>query len=86
MAKLVLDFFGSFILLVLTSPLLLVIAIAVKLTSKGNRVFQEAVPLWRQAQQQLAELNGARWIGALRSSLSEIKVDKMNTPSPTNPG
>jgi DNA-binding MarR family transcriptional regulator len=58
----------------------------VKLTSKGNRVFQEAVPLWRQAQQQLAELNGARWIGALRSSLSEIKVDKMNTPSPTNPG
>jgi DNA-binding MarR family transcriptional regulator len=57
----------------------------VKLTPKGNRVFQEAVPLWRQAQQQLAELNGARWIGALRSTLSEIKVDKMNAPSPTNP-
>jgi DNA-binding MarR family transcriptional regulator len=48
----------------------------IKLTSNGNRVFQDAVPLWRQAQQQLAELNGARWIGALRSSLSEIKVER----------
>lgn len=47
-----------------------------RLTSKGNRAFQNASPLWRQAQQQLAELNGARWIGALRSSLSEIKVDR----------
>jgi DNA-binding MarR family transcriptional regulator len=50
----------------------------IKLTSKGNRVFHDAVPLWRQAQQQLAELNGTRWIGALRSSLSEIKVERMN--------
>ena len=48
----------------------------VKLTSKGNRVFQDAVPLWTQAQQHLAELNGTRWIGALRSSLSEIKLDR----------
>jgi DNA-binding MarR family transcriptional regulator len=46
----------------------------VKLTSKGNHLFQDAVALWNQAQQQLAELNGTRWIGALRSSLSEIKV------------
>jgi DNA-binding MarR family transcriptional regulator len=52
----------------------------VKLTSKGNRVFLDAVPLWRQAQQQLAELNGTRWIGALRSSLSEIKVARTNSP------
>jgi len=50
----------------------------VKLTSKGTRVFQDAVPLWRQAQQQLAELNGTRWIDALRSSLSEIKVEKVS--------
>jgi DNA-binding MarR family transcriptional regulator len=48
----------------------------IKLTSKGNRVFEEAVPLWKQAQQQLAELNGTRWIGALRSSLSEIEVQR----------
>ena len=53
----------------------------IKLTSKGNRVFQEALPLWRQAQQQLAELNGTRRVGALRSSLSEIKVERMNIPS-----
>jgi DNA-binding MarR family transcriptional regulator len=48
----------------------------VKLTSKGNRIFQDASPLWKQAQQQLAESNGARWMGALRSSLSEIKVER----------
>jgi DNA-binding MarR family transcriptional regulator len=47
----------------------------VKLTSKGNAVFQDAVVLWSQAQRRLAELNGIRWIGALRSSLSEIKVE-----------
>jgi DNA-binding MarR family transcriptional regulator len=52
-----------------------------KLTSKGNRIFQDALPLWKQAQQQLAESNGARWIGALRSSLSEIKVERTSLPS-----
>jgi DNA-binding MarR family transcriptional regulator len=53
----------------------------VKLTSKGNRIFQDAFPLWKQAQQQLAELKGARWIGALRSSLSKIKVERTSLPS-----
>lgn len=53
----------------------------VKLTSKGNRVFQDAIPLWRQAQQQLAESNGTRWMAALRSSLSEIKVERAKIPS-----
>jgi DNA-binding MarR family transcriptional regulator len=53
----------------------------VKLTSKGNRIFQDAIPLWRQAQQQLAELNGRRWIDALRSGLSEIKVERTNIPA-----
>jgi DNA-binding MarR family transcriptional regulator len=53
----------------------------VKLTSKGNRIFQDAFPLWKQAQQQLAELNGARWTGALRSSLSEIKVERTSLSS-----
>jgi DNA-binding MarR family transcriptional regulator len=53
----------------------------VKLTSKGNRVFRDALPLWSQAQQQLAELNGKRWTSELRSSLSEIKVDKADVPS-----
>jgi DNA-binding MarR family transcriptional regulator len=53
----------------------------VRLTSKGKSVFQDAVRLWRQAQQQLAELNGTRWLRALRSNLSEIKVEKTNIPS-----
>ena len=53
----------------------------VKLTSKGKRIFQDAFPLWKQAQQQLAELNGARWIGALRSSWSKIKVERTSLPS-----
>jgi DNA-binding MarR family transcriptional regulator len=55
----------------------------IRLTSKGNRAFEDAVPLWRQAQQQLAELNGTRRLRALRSSLSEIRVDRMNTRAAT---
>jgi DNA-binding MarR family transcriptional regulator len=47
----------------------------VGLTSKGSRVFQAAVPLWSQAQEQLEGLNGQRRIEELRSSLSKIKVD-----------
>lgn len=46
------------------------------ITSKGNRVFQDALPHWSQAQRQLAALNGAQWINALRSKLSEIKFDE----------
>jgi DNA-binding MarR family transcriptional regulator len=53
----------------------------VTLTSKGHRVFRHALPLWSQAQHQLAELNGTQWINALRSRLSEIKVDKANIRS-----
>jgi DNA-binding MarR family transcriptional regulator len=53
----------------------------IKLTSKGNRVFEDALTLWRQAQQQIAELNGTRRIGAMRASLAEIKVEPINRPS-----
>jgi DNA-binding MarR family transcriptional regulator len=53
----------------------------IKLTSRGNQVFQDALPLWRNAQQRLAELNGTRWLSALRSSLSEIKVERINVSS-----
>jgi DNA-binding MarR family transcriptional regulator len=56
----------------------------VTLTSKGNRVFQDALPRWSQAQHQLAGLNGTQWINALRSKLSEIKVDKANIHSGGN--
>lgn len=47
----------------------------VRLAPKGRRVLQDAVPLWRQAQQRLADLNGEQWMAALRSSLSETKVE-----------
>jgi DNA-binding MarR family transcriptional regulator len=53
----------------------------VTLTSKGNRVFQDALPRWKQAQHQLAELNGTQWINALRSKLSGIRFDKANIRS-----
>jgi DNA-binding MarR family transcriptional regulator len=53
----------------------------VTITSKGNRVFQDAHPRWKQAQHQLAELNGTQWINDLRSKLSEIRFDKANIRS-----
>jgi DNA-binding MarR family transcriptional regulator len=53
----------------------------VTLTSEGNRIFQDALPRWRQAQHHLAELNGTPWINALRSKLSEIRFDKANIRS-----
>jgi DNA-binding MarR family transcriptional regulator len=48
----------------------------VKLTSRGTRTFEEALPLWRQAQRQLDASNGPRWMIELRSNLAEIKVDR----------
>jgi DNA-binding MarR family transcriptional regulator len=53
----------------------------VRLAPKGRRALQRAVPLWRQAQQRPAELNGAEWVAALRSSLSETKVEGISGDS-----
>jgi DNA-binding MarR family transcriptional regulator len=47
----------------------------VMLRPKGKRVLRDAIPLWRQAQQRLADLNGEQWMAELRSSLSETKVE-----------
>lgn len=47
----------------------------VRLARKGRRALQDAVPLWRQVQQRLADVNGEEWMAALRSSLSETKVE-----------
>jgi DNA-binding MarR family transcriptional regulator len=47
----------------------------VTLTREGRRAFLEAKPLWREAQQRLAVLNGEQWIGTLRSDLTSMKVD-----------
>jgi len=46
----------------------------VTLTREGRRAFVEVRPLWREAQQRLAALNGEQWIGALRSDLTNMKV------------
>lgn len=51
----------------------------VMLAPEGRRVLRDAVHLWRQAQQRLADLNGERWMAALRSSLSETKVEGMSS-------
>lgn len=51
----------------------------VMLAPEGRRVLQDAFPLWRQAQQRLADLNGEGWMAALRSSLSEIKVEGISS-------
>ena len=46
----------------------------VTLTREGRRAFLEGRPLWREAQQRLATLNGEKWIDALRSDLTNMKV------------
>jgi DNA-binding MarR family transcriptional regulator len=53
----------------------------VRLAPKGRRALQDAVPLWRQAQQRLADLNGDKWMAGLRSSLSETKVEGISGDS-----
>ena len=46
-AKQLLDFFGAFFLLILVSPVLLLVALIIKLTSPGPILFQ-AEALWRK--------------------------------------
>lgn len=46
----------------------------VALTDEGRRRHDEASPLWRQAQQQFAVLNGAENTVTLRRGLAEIVV------------
>jgi hypothetical protein len=48
---------------------------------RKRRALQDAVPLWRQAQQRLADLNGEEWMAGLRSSLSETKVEGISGDS-----
>jgi len=50
----------------------------IELTEKGDRVHKKAVPLWRAAQRQFKQLNGAKRVTALRQGLAEIKIDQVS--------
>jgi DNA-binding MarR family transcriptional regulator len=46
----------------------------VELTPDGKGLFEQAAPLWREAQRQFSEMNGAKDVRALRQSLSGMKT------------
>ena len=46
----------------------------IELTEAGRRLHDEAAPLWREAQRQFVELNGAENVTALRQGLRGIVV------------
>jgi DNA-binding MarR family transcriptional regulator len=51
----------------------------VELTEKGRRVHAQASPLWREAQQQFEQLNGAQNVTKLRHGLSKMVVGDVST-------
>jgi DNA-binding MarR family transcriptional regulator len=53
----------------------------VELTEQGRGLHAQAAPLWRAAQRQFAELNGAPAVAALRHSLADMKVDDDAAPA-----
>jgi len=53
----------------------------VELTEKGRRRHAEAAPLWREAQRQFEQLNGARHVTELRQRLRKMIVGNMATGS-----
>jgi DNA-binding MarR family transcriptional regulator len=46
----------------------------IELTEDGRRLHEKAAPLWREAQRQFAQLNGAEKVTALRQGLAKMKV------------
>jgi DNA-binding MarR family transcriptional regulator len=53
----------------------------IELTEKGRRLHKEAAPLWRDAQRQFAQLNGARNVAELRRGLQQMVVGDMAATS-----
>src|ERR1700758_5360928 len=53
----------------------------VELTEKGRRVHAQASPLWREAQRQFEQLNGAQNVTELRQGLRKMVVDDVTTSS-----
>ena len=54
----------------------------IELTEKGRRLHKKAAPLWREAQRQFEQLNGAEHVAALRATLGGIAVAGVR-PSPS---
>jgi DNA-binding MarR family transcriptional regulator len=53
----------------------------IELTEEGGRLHEKAVPLWREAQRQFEQLNGAEKATALRQGLAEMIVGDVATSS-----
>ena len=53
----------------------------VELTERGRRVHAEASPLWREAQRQFEQLNGAQNVTELRQGLRKIVVGDVTATS-----
>jgi DNA-binding MarR family transcriptional regulator len=51
----------------------------VELTKKGGRLHRKALPLWREAQREFQQLNGAGKVTALRKGLAEMTVGEVAT-------
>jgi DNA-binding MarR family transcriptional regulator len=51
------------------------------LTEEGSRLHEKAAPLWREAQRQFEQLNGAEKVTALRQGLAEMIVGDVTTTS-----
>ncbi|MGO4502646.1 MULTISPECIES: MarR family winged helix-turn-helix transcriptional regulator [unclassified Dyella] len=53
----------------------------VELTPDGKDLFEQAAPLWREAQRQFSDMNGAKDVRALRQGLSGMKTGDLATSS-----
>lgn len=53
----------------------------IELTRKGRQLYDRASPLWRDAQRQFAQLNGAENVAALRQRLRKMVVGEAATPA-----
>ncbi|AXL50135.1 transcriptional regulator [Paraburkholderia caffeinilytica] len=53
----------------------------VELTAEGADLFEQAAPLWLEAQQQFSIMNGPKNVAVMRRSLSHMKVDDETTSS-----
>jgi DNA-binding MarR family transcriptional regulator len=53
----------------------------IELTEKGRRIHAQASPLWRAAQRQFEQLNGAQNVTELRQALRRMVVGNVTTTS-----
>ena len=54
----------------------------IELTEKGRRRHADAAPLWREAQREFEQLNGAKHVTELRQRLREMAVGDAATGAP----